>query len=175
MSTNVSRRSVLIIAGLSAVAGCLVTLGALRAGGLFPPAAQPDRVAMVHEMGGKVMPFALDSTLHIFEMTENGGIQDVVARNASDGRQIDLIRRHLLHEASLFQSGDFSDPATLHGKSMPGLAELAAAGGRLRVEYTPLPDGGRISYSTSDPTLVTAVHRWFGAQLSDHGRDATYR
>lgn len=175
MAKNVSRPTLLAIAALSALAGCLATLGVLRATGRLTSPARPDRVAMVHEMGGQVMPFALDSTLHIFEMTDSGGIQDVVARDSSDSRQIALIRRHLMHEASLFQAGNFSDPAMLHGKNMPGLAELSAAAGRLRVQYTPLTVGGRISYSTSDPKLITAVHRWFGAQLSDHGPDATYR
>ncbi len=164
---------VIAAVALGAALGSLATFGVLR--GHRDHLVQPDREAMVHEMGGEVMPFDLDKTTHIFEMTDSGGIQDVVAKDTSDNQQIELIRRHLEHEAARFGSGDFSDPAMLHGKSMPGLAELSAGSDRLRVEYVALPDGGRILYSTHDPRLITAVHRWFGAQLSDHGPDATYR
>jgi hypothetical protein len=43
------------------------------------------------------------------------------------------------------------------------------------MEYTALPNGGQITFTTDDLHLITATHRWFGAQLSDHGADATYR
>lgn len=174
--TKRSGRSMAGVAMVSAAAGCLATLGALRATGrLALHHEEQNRVAMVHDMGGMVMPFALDSTTHVFEMTDSGGVQDVVAKNAADSAQVELIRRHLTREAGMFQSGDFSDPTSLHGKDMPGVSELSAGAGRMRITYSPLPAGGRITYVTDDPRLITAVHRWFGAQLSDHGPDATYR
>jgi hypothetical protein len=74
-----------------------------------------------------------------------------------------------------FSSGDYSDPTSLHGAEMPGVKELAASAARIRIEYQPLPNGAQITFSTDDLRLITAVHRWFGAQLSDHGSDATYR
>jgi len=58
---------------------------------------------------------------------------------------------------------------------MPGLAQLSAGAAKLRVAYEDVPAGGRITFSSDDRDLVTAVHRWFAAQLSDHGSDATYR
>jgi len=121
------------------------------------------------------MPFELARTNHIFELTDDGGIQEVVARDAGDTATVRLVRRHLRHEAARFGNGDFSDPAALHGQDMPGLRELSAAAGRVRVLYGDLPAGGRITFSAEDIELVTAVHRWFAAQLSDHGPDATYR
>jgi hypothetical protein len=139
---------------------------------MHPP---QNRETMVHEMGGEVMPFSLDSTTHVFEMTMTGGVQQVVAKDPADSAQIRLVRQHLMHEAMQFKSGDFSDPMALHGKDMPGLKELSAGAERVQVEFAPLPNGGQITFTTSDPTLLTAIHRWFGAQLSDHGADATYR
>jgi hypothetical protein len=53
--------------------------------------------------------------------------------------------------------------------------ELAASAGRIRIDYQPLPNGAQIVFSTDELRLITALHRWFGAQLSDHGADATYR
>lgn len=130
---------------------------------------------MVHERGASVMPFALEETMHIFEMTDSGGIQDVIAKDPADTEQIRLIRQHLMHEAELFRNGDFSDPMFLHGRDMPGIAALSAAAGGVQVDYDTLPNGARLTFTTRDLGLVTAIHRWFGAQLSDHGADATYR
>jgi hypothetical protein len=57
---------------------------------------------------------------------------------------------------------------------MPGLAEMRAAGAQeLEVIYSELPDGAQIIYRSSSPHIVAAIHRWFDAQLSDHGQDAT--
>lgn len=129
----------------------------------------------IHAMGAQVMPFDLARTTHVFEMTENGGIQQVLAKDPADAEQIRLIRQHLEHEAERFQAGDFSDPAALHGADMPGIRELSAGAADLSVKYAPLPGGAEIVFSSPDIRLITAVHRWFGAQLSDHGADATTR
>jgi len=118
------------------------------------------------------MPFNLDATMHQFEPTPQGGIQQVTAHDPADTEQIRLIRAHLQHEATKFRSGDFSDPAAIHGPAMPGLAELRAGAERIVVQYRDLPAGGQITYSTDDPALVQAIHRWFDAQLSDHGKHA---
>jgi len=139
------------------------------------PPTQGNRQSMVHDMGTSVMPFDLTRTQHIFEMTVSGGIQDVVARDATDVSQISLIRMHLQHEAELFKAGNYSDPTMLHGADMPGIKDLEAGAAGVRVSYQPLADGARIIFHTDDLTLLTAIHRWFGAQLSDHGADATYR
>jgi len=108
-------------------------------------------------------------------MTETGGIQQVIAKDPNNAEQIRLIREHLRHEAVRFKNGDFSDPASLHGASMPGLKELAAGASKMSIEYSEIPGGGQIAFTTHDIRLLTAVHRWFGAQLSEHGADATYR
>ena len=72
-----------------------------------------------------------------------------------------------------FLAGDFSGPAQLHGPDMPGLASLRQAPrGRLRIAYHDLPEGAMLRYSSPDPALVDALHRWFRAQLDDHGDDA---
>ena len=131
--------------------------------------------AMVHHMGHEVMPFDLNKTQHIFEMTDSGGIQQVVTKAPNDTSQVSLIQQHLQHEAMRFSKGDYSDPASLHGAQMPGLKELAAGEAKVKVEYSALPNGAQILFTTQDIHLITAIHRWFGAQLADHGADATYR
>ena len=55
---------------------------------------------------------------------------------------------------------------------MPGLKELQVGAQRVRVSYSDLPDGAEITFKTTDLRLLTAIHRWFGAQLSEHDADA---
>jgi len=126
----------------------------------------------IHEMSRHVMPFDMSKTVHIFKMTETGGVEKVVVRDAADTDQIALIRQHLKHEAAKFQRGDYSDPAWLHGADMPGLKELQAHASEIRVSYSELSEGAQITFETEDLRLLTAIHRWFGAQLSEHGADA---
>ena len=55
---------------------------------------------------------------------------------------------------------------------MPGLKELQVGAQRVKISYYDVPDGAEITFETTDPHLLTAIHRWFGAQLSEHGADA---
>lgn len=126
----------------------------------------------VHKMSHTVMPFDMSKTVHIFKMTETGGIEKVLARNPRETGQIALIRQHLKREAEKFQRGDYSDPARLHGKDMPGLKELESSAGLITITYSELPAGAQITFKTQSLHLLTAIHRWFGAQLSEHGADA---
>ena len=123
-------------------------------------------------MGQSVMPFDLDKTTHVFRMTDTGGVQSVVVKDAQDKDQIALIRQHLRHEAEAFRHGDYADPSSLHGKTMPGLSELESGHAAIAVSYSDLPLGAALTFATRDRHLVTAIHRWFGAQLSEHGADA---
>ena len=126
----------------------------------------------VHKASHDVMPFDMSKTMHVFAMTEHGGVQKVVTRSA-DADQVAMIRQHLKHEADAFQKGDFGDPARLHGATMPGLSDLQANAAQIRITYFDLPNGAQISFETNDIHTITAIHRWFGAQLSEHGADAT--
>ena len=136
-------------------------------------AADAQRQAEVAQRGGDVMPFSLEATTHVFTKTPRGGIQQVVAKHPTDAAQIRLVRHHLKDIQREFRNGDFSGPAHIHGAEMPGLAQLQAApGGAVQVAYKDIRAGAQLTYTTRDPELVKAVHRWFDAQLADHGADA---
>jgi hypothetical protein len=120
-----------------------------------------------------VMPFDLEKTTHVFSKTPKGGLQQVLVKDKSDTEQVGLIRAHLSEISGDFKRGDFSKPARIHGEDMPGLAELKSAkSGQIKIEYTEIPDGAQIRYSTNSPELINAIHQWFDAQLSDHPRHA---
>jgi len=116
----------------------------------------------------QVMPFDLNQTTHTFTKTASGGIQTVVAKDASDTRNRGLIRSHLQEEAAQFREGNYSDPATIHGMDMPGVEELQQAASRVEVVYSDVPNGGRLTYSSTEPGVVDALHAWFDRQASDH-------
>lgn len=168
-ANNLPVRAVLLFAAGAtlatvAILGTLWITGALASG--------ETRQEEVAEKGAEVMPFDLEATTHVFEKTKRGGIQKVVADDPDDAENVAAIREHLRKEAAAFSKGEFSDPASIHGEDMPGLAELEDGADRVEVSYEELPDGARISLESGDPELVEAVHEWFDAQLSDHGDHA---
>jgi hypothetical protein len=134
--------------------------------------ASADRQVDVASRGAEVMPFDLEATTHRFEPVDDGLVETVVADDHDDSEQVELVRQHLAHEASRFSQGDYGDPATIHGDDMPGIAELDAGAADIRVVYQPVDAGGRITYTSSTPALVDALHRWGEAQTSDHGAHA---
>ena len=135
--------------------------------------APTDRQAEVRERGDSVMPFSVGDTLHAFEKTDQGGVQTVTAR-AGHTDQIPMIRRHLDQIAESFSTRDFSQPARIHGAQMSGLADLRRANpSELGVAYRDIDGGAQITYTTKVPRIRRAIHRWFDAQLADHGKDAT--
>jgi len=167
----IRKRSSTLAAGvLLALAGCGDAPDQPSPAETSASASRQDGVA---ERGAEVMPFDLERTTHRFAKTGTGGVQTVVADDRHDAAQVTLIREHLGHEAERFRQGLFTDPARIHGQEMPGLAALRDSAGRIDVVYTDTPDGARITYTTTETGLVTALHAWFDAQVSDHGGHAT--
>mgnify|MGYP003456025310 CR=1 FL=1 len=119
------------------------------------------------------MPFILAATTHIFTKNAEGGMQQVVVKKSTDADQVKLVREHLQEIRKQFLSGDFSGSSRIHGDDMPGLADLKTARpGEISIVYQDVEGGAELIYKTSDASLVTALHKWFDAQLSDHGKDA---
>jgi hypothetical protein len=148
-----------------------VSAAALIAALMLAPASAQTRQQIIRERSTHVMPFSMDATMHQFRPTSTGGVM-IVTVHDGDTRQVALVRAHLQKEAAAFARGDYSDPAYIHGKSMPGLAALSAGAKRISVRYASLSDGAIITFRTGDASLIAALHRWFAAQVSDHGHDA---
>lgn len=164
-----ARRAVLLVAATAVAA----LTGGCADDSSTPTPASSSRQAEVAERGASVMPFDLDRTTHQFTKTDSGGVQTVVADDPQDTTQISLIRQHLTEEVDLFRRGDFTDPGRIHGNQMPGLEALRGHDGRITIDYETTPDGGSITYTTTDPGLRNALHAWFDAQVNDHGQHAT--
>lgn len=135
------------------------------------PTAQQQEVA---QKGAVVMPFNVHSTIHVFQKNQTGGIQQVVAKDPKDAGLVAAIRTHLEMEAERFGKGDYSDPAKIHGMAMPGLKYLSGVKpGQIAITYRNVSGGAAIDYVGADAATIDAIHKWFDAQLSDHGEDAT--
>ncbi len=53
---------------------------------------------------------------------------------------------------------------------MPGLSSLQNGAKQIKFDYSALPSGAQIRYTTNAPALTQALHDWFAAQSSDHGQ-----
>jgi hypothetical protein len=163
------------VASAVAVLAILAVVSVVGAACGGEASSSAERQRDVARRGAEVMPFDLEATTHRFEPVDDGLVETVVADDP-DGpggaEQVELVRRHLAHEAELFDRGDYADPAAIHGDDMPGLAQLRAGAAEIRVVYEPTSAGGRIRYTTTNPALILALHRWAEAQTADHATHA---
>ena len=137
-------------------------------------AAPTARQQEVAQKGAMVMPFNGQNSKHVFQKMPDGGLQQVLANDASDKDLVVAIRGHLSMEAARFQKGDYSDPMKIHGMDMPGVQYLSSIKpGQIVIIYRDLPNGAEVHYTGKDADTIAAIHKWFDAQLSDHGGDAT--
>ncbi|MGP3916897.1 hypothetical protein [Nonomuraea sp. 10N515B] len=168
------RRIPLLLAGLAAIAAASAGYALGGQNGRNEAQALAARQAEVAAKSRQVMPFDLERTTHRFSKSATGGLQTVTADDPADAQQITLIREHLTEEAVGFSKGDYGDPASIHGGGMPGLQELEAGHDRIGIRYAEAPAGAQITYTTSDPALIKALHAWFDAQVTDHGQHAEH-
>ncbi len=169
-----THRTGVIAGGALLAVSATAIAAAVTLNGTDSPAGT-DRQAEVAARGADVMPFDLRATTHRFTDTSTGGRQTVIADDPDDDAEIAAIREHLQEEAEAFQAGDFSDPASIHGEDMPGLATLEANSDALDIRYLELPDGAAVDFTTTDAQVADALHAWFDAQVSDHGDHAKHQ
>jgi len=159
----------IMIGAAGALIGATSIAVAAESGDAMPQHDMHSRQAEVARNGAAVMPFDLARTTHFFEDTASGGIETITANAKDDTGQIALIRSHLATEATRFRRGDFSDPAKIHGHDMAGLAELTRAGDKLHIAYRSMPAGASLTFTSTDPAVIAAIHAWYVAQRNDHG------
>ncbi len=77
-----------------------------------------------------------------------------------------FIHRRDLQRA--FAAGDFSTPAFVHMRDVPGARVMAARRAMISYRYADLPRGGELRIKSSDPEAVVAVHEFLAFQRKDH-------
>ena len=131
-------------------------------------AARPDSAFDALQRRGKAaMGVDQYTSVHRFDDLADGGRIEL-QRAAADTAGVRTIREHLQAIARAFAGGDFSTPAFVHMRDVPGTAAMARLRGKIRYDYSPLPGGGEVRITTADREAIDAVHQFMAFQRGDH-------
>jgi hypothetical protein len=113
------------------------------------------------------------TTNHLFDALADGGRMGL-QRDVDDPAAVDKTRHHLREIAEAFASGDFSLPAFVHMRQIPGMAVMAERRDRIEHVYRDLPRGGELRFVTTDGDAIRAIHEFVAFLRERHragGRD----
>jgi hypothetical protein len=152
---------------LLALPGALAAQGGGHAGHAGHAAAPDSAFRALQQRGKVAMGVDQYTSVHRFDDFADGGRIEL-QRGAGDTAGVRTIREHLQAIARAFASGDFSTPAFVHMREVPGTAEMARLRAAIRYDYSPLPGGGQLRITTTNPRAIEAVHRFMAFQRGDH-------
>ena len=147
---------------------------AVSAGGVYGWQQTGQAQADAHDHAGmmqrgeKGMGFSQTATTHHFLLAKEGGVIQVTANDPKDSATRDEIRVHLQHIAHLFSNGDFDIPMFIHDQVPPGVPEMKQMKGEIRYEYAEIPNGGKVSMSSSNAAAVAAIQKFLRFQIEEH-------
>jgi hypothetical protein len=123
--------------------------------------------AAVQERGRIAMGVDQYTSTHHFDALPGGG-RIALQRDVADSAGVARIRAHMREIAHAFKAGDFSTPATVHMRGVPGADVMAAK--RDVIDYTvrDLPRGAELRLTTHDKSAIRAIHRFMAFQRSEH-------
>jgi hypothetical protein len=114
------------------------------------------------------MGFDQDKTAHHFRLTTAGGAIEVVARDPNDRALLVQVRAHLQEIAAEFAAGQFGKPFMTHGEAPAGVRVMEQQKHKIAYVFEEIPDGGRVSITTSDGRAKNAVHDFLRYQIREH-------
>jgi uncharacterized protein YjhX (UPF0386 family) len=126
--------------------------------------------ASMQRRGEMAMGVDQYTSTHRFEALTDGGRIELT-RDVNDSLGIAQIRAHLRLIQHAFQAGDFSTPAFVHMRAMPGTAVMAKKRGVIEYTYHDLPRGGQVTMKTTDAEALVAIHEFMDAQRVGHHAD----
>jgi len=132
-----------------------------------PPTQQDTAFAALQARGQVAMGVDQYTSTHRFDALADGGRIEL-QRNEDDPAGIAQIREHLQQIAAAFKAGDFSTPAFVHLRELPGVAAMARKKEVIDYTFAPLPRGGEVRIHTRDPEALHAIHEFMAAQRGDH-------
>lgn len=143
----------------------IVTLCCLLAAA--PVAAQDTSHAAMQQRGKIAMGVDQYTSVHKFDDLADGGRIEL-QRDRNDAKGTRVIRDHLRDIAKAFGAGDFSTPAFVHMKDVPGTKVMAAKRSAITYTFRDLPRGGELRIVTRDSAAVRAIHEFMAFQRDDH-------
>ena len=123
--------------------------------------------ADLQERGKMAMGVDQYTSTHHFEATSTGGRIEL-QRDSVDSLGIAQIRAHMKLIQHAFQAGDFSTPAFVHMRNMPGTDVMKAKKDLITYTYADLPRGGEVRIATNDADALAAIKQLMAAQQMDH-------
>lgn len=130
--------------------------------------APADHYASVETHGEQAMGFPHDKTTHHFLLYPDGGAIEITANNPKDAENIEAIRSHLRHIATMFSEGNFSMPMFVHGQVPPGVPVMTEQREHISYDFAELTSGGKVLLKTSSPDALKAIHEFLRFQIEDH-------
>ena len=112
------------------------------------------------------------TSTHRFDDLADGGRIEL-QRDRDDSIGVMAIRIHMRAIARAFESGDFSTPATVHLRAVPGSGTMRARRAMIRYEPVDLPRGGALRIRSSDGQSIAAIHRFLAYQRGEHRASGT--
>ncbi len=157
-------RSVVALIGITATA--MVASSCSRA--QSAPQKQSDTAfAEMQKRGQMAMGVDQYTSAHKFDITPEGGRIEL-QRDKPDSLGVAQIRAHMRLIQHAFEAGDFSTPAFVHMRDMPGTAVMAARRAAIKYTYAELPLGAEVRISTTDPAAKAAIVEFMNAQRMEH-------
>lgn len=112
-------------------------------------------------IGAPAAPFNHHNATQAFQKNQEGGIQQVVAKDPNDKALVAAIRSYLEAQAQRFGNGDYSGP-------FKGVRYLKAVKpSQISIIYRNVQAGAAIDYVGADSAAVDAIHKWLDAEISE--------
>src|SRR5215510_3011345 len=132
---------------------------------------QDTSFAAMQQRGRQAMGVDQYTSIHRFDALPDGGRIEL-QREKDDSIGVAAIRAHIRGIASAFKSGDFSAPAFVHMKMVPGASVMAAKRSVIVYEARDLPRGAELRIRTTDPEALAAIREFMAFQRSEHHPDS---
>ena len=124
--------------------------------------------AEVEKQGDEAMGFPHDKTTHHFRLYSDGGAIEVTANDSKDSQNMQAIRSHLMHIATMFSNGEFSIPMFVHNQMPPGVPAMKDKRADISYTFEELSTGGRVRIKTRNPEALKAIHDFLRFQIGEH-------
>jgi hypothetical protein len=150
----------LVIAGLVA--------SSLAFGLQQQPGTTDKHSAGVDSRGDHEMGFSHEKTAHHFTLLTDGGLIEVVSKDANDAQSREEIQGHLNHIVMMFRDNNFEIPMLIHDRVPPGVPVMKKKRDVISYSYVPTEQGGFVRLKTADPEALKAIHQFLVFQIRDH-------
>ena len=131
------------------------------------PATTDTAYRSMQHRGGMAMGVDQFTSTHKFDALPNGGRIEL-QRDNDDAKGVATIRAHIRGIAKAFKSGDFSTPAFVHMKDVPGAKVMREKRSVISYEPRDLPRGAELVIRTKDAAAIGAVHEFMAFQRGEH-------